>query len=34
MYGIGEVKTTLISTDHTQMNCGMGLYSSSCEGLI
>lgn len=26
MYGIGEVKTSLTSADHTQMNCGMGLY--------
>ena len=29
MYGIGEVKTSLSNTDHTQMNCGIGLYDKN-----
>ena len=29
MYGIGEVKTSLSNTDHTQFNCGMGLYDKN-----
>ena len=29
MYGIGEVKTSLSNTDHTQLNCGMGLYDKN-----